>query len=63
VQTRRNANEDRNSLGSLVDERVRAAETRLEAKLVDQDRVIVELERRVRALEEALRLLSSGVKG
>lgn len=47
---------------ATVEEATRAPEARLDAKLAAQRRVILELERRVRVVEEAVRLAGSGVQ-
>lgn len=57
------ASQPTEAVRKMVDERVREVESRLQAAMAEQSLTIVELERRVKALEEALRLISSGVRG
>lgn len=46
----------------LVNERVREALGAMHARMSEQDFAINELERRVRALEDAVRVLGTGVR-
>ena len=55
------ANQPPESINELVDTRIKELLGGLHARMADQDLAIAELERRVKALEEALRLLTRGV--
>jgi hypothetical protein len=63
MERRNDASQAKEALAMLITAKVSEAESRLQAAMVQQNLAIVELERRVKALEEALRLISSGVRG
>lgn len=58
------ARRDPNRQAGPTDDRIKGEiaefEARLEGRLLEQDRTIAELQRRIKALEEALRLLGGG---